>query len=1013
MKNLITKTKQKYILLICFFISGLIFSQEESTSRELYQAYVSNVKKTDLETNFLFNKAFISNDEIESLYQFIEGFNEETNEIVAPMSNMDGISWINFYTLILQSELSPEKPLPTLGNISDAFLDQNFESTGIPILFFDVEGELLSAEEIESSINGEVKTTPFNSINMFGASSYINTFYKKDVSFKLDPSNYFTGLESEKPNDIYIDFSDGRGVQNYDFTTISNVQVSYPNIGEKIVKVYKDANLNDNEMRIGTSFIISIKTDNVKEPSTIIEDSLPTVTAKLSDETPIVTSGGKAYCYYGNDGVLDKPVIIVQGFDPIGEITVDSQRDKYSIFDDALIKNNDLDLVFVMFDNTNLSLQNNTNVLKNLIKQINTQKQGNFDSVLIGESMGGLISRMALKQFENENYDHNTSLYVSFDAPHQGANIPPGVQHLFKDVLESRVVTGIAAILTKIDVLAIALTNFIITPFTDERIPNLRDVLYINMAYDALEALNSTAAKSMLVRHISGNSYFNATQNTLTDLGYPSLTRNIALVNGSNDNNDLQTKGDGSDLIPGEKIIDFPIWESDCNELSLSAWSSLTNTTSRVSQIKWQVGLKVVPNIRIVWKVKCFLGVCTKVPTKVTVGFSCGSFNLQNTERNYSFNGASYDNAPGSTLPGLDSDLIEISSDLSFVPTASAIDINSTAYNGTTDPNGLRAISSATEMDNIVINNQTPFDDVYSKNGNSTHVSFKDNDDEDNFSEIIQNEIMSENLRLQNRNIPFNRDFEANESIVVGNNINNISGKIIETGDVIIENNAEVSFTAGSQIFLRAGTLIKSGTNVNIKVESEMVAKSKTSDFLEDYFNISVIGDKFYEFGEKPAFKALTSNSDNTYSYQWEIQDDDNLSAIGDEFIIDEVLYPGNYLLKVNVTSNKTGVSRSITKVFNIKNGLESLKEDVLKVAVDSNSVQYYPNPTIEKVTIITTNDLKEVILYNIQGKEILRSIPEAKKWISLDLSSYANGVYIAHLIFNDNTSVKNKIIKE
>ena len=40
--------------------------------------------------------------------------------------------------------------------------------------------------------------------------------------------------------------------------------------------------------------------------------------------------------------------------------------------------------------------------------------------------MGGLISRYALGYMWRKNIDHDTRLYISFDAHHVGANVPIG-----------------------------------------------------------------------------------------------------------------------------------------------------------------------------------------------------------------------------------------------------------------------------------------------------------------------------------------------------------------------------------------------------------------------------------------------------------------------------------------------------------------------------------------------------------------------------------------------------------
>ena len=46
--------------------------------------------------------------------------------------------------------------------------------------------------------------------------------------------------------------------------------------------------------------------------------------------------------------------------------------------------------------------------------------------------MGGLISRYALTYMESKNIDHNTRLFISFDTPHRGANVPLGNQYWLK-----------------------------------------------------------------------------------------------------------------------------------------------------------------------------------------------------------------------------------------------------------------------------------------------------------------------------------------------------------------------------------------------------------------------------------------------------------------------------------------------------------------------------------------------------------------------------------------------------
>lgn len=50
--------------------------------------------------------------------------------------------------------------------------------------------------------------------------------------------------------------------------------------------------------------------------------------------------------------------------------------------------------------------------------------------VLFGHSMGGLLARLALARMEADGGTHPVALYVSYDSPHSGVNVPQGMQYL-------------------------------------------------------------------------------------------------------------------------------------------------------------------------------------------------------------------------------------------------------------------------------------------------------------------------------------------------------------------------------------------------------------------------------------------------------------------------------------------------------------------------------------------------------------------------------------------------------
>src|SRR5690606_10940129 len=85
--------------------------------------------------------------------------------------------------------------------------------------------------------------------------------------------------------------------------------------------------------------------------------------------------------------------------------------------------------IYVNWSNGTDYIQRNAFVLQEVIKWVNSVKLGTEKNVVLGQSMGGVIARYALKNMEDYNLSHDTRTYISQDSPHLGANIPLGYQH--------------------------------------------------------------------------------------------------------------------------------------------------------------------------------------------------------------------------------------------------------------------------------------------------------------------------------------------------------------------------------------------------------------------------------------------------------------------------------------------------------------------------------------------------------------------------------------------------------
>lgn len=259
--------------------------------------------------------------------------------------------------------------------------------------------------------------------------------------------------------------------------------------------------------------------------------------------TPITASIGyqgydESQSYFGQgefeifldftDGILDKPIIVLDGFDPGDQRDITGLYNSFNFDGDNLadiVRSEGFDIVILNapqyttggkdIDGGSDYIQRNALVLVEMINYLNAEKVGDEELVILGPSMGGLIARYALAYMESVSLEHETRLYISFDSPHLGANIPISLQYLI---------------------------NYLAQELGD---PDAQAIVE--------NVLNSPAAKEMLIDHLLGHllsgstyeqdptlllpigapNFRDAFQTELDNLGFPENVRNVAMINGS------------------------------------------------------------------------------------------------------------------------------------------------------------------------------------------------------------------------------------------------------------------------------------------------------------------------------------------------------------------------------------------------------------------------------------------------------------------------------------------------
>ena len=328
-------------------------------------------------------------------------------------------------------------------------------------------------------------------------------------------------------------------------------QVSFSKNGKqivhcKIVFTNGEATLQDIELEIDNQI-----TGATNKTNSLSFNTVNTLTASIPyqgyDETAAYLAQGEFEIFPDTvDGILDKPIFLLDGFDPGDSRNIPGI---YSLLNYGTSGQNLGDIVraqgydviilnFPTYTRTGTTtvidggvdyIQRNAMLLVELMNQVNAQKQGTAQNVVIGPSMGGLIARYALRYMEQNSLTHDARLYISFDSPHLGANVPIGFQHLFNymgfgpigDTTMQSIVNGMLK--------SPAAREMLIDQF-EGHLQSGSTTQFMTTPTSALLPTGCPNFRSVF-------------QNELNTMGFPTTTRNVAIVNGAGNGTMTGTPG--------------------------------------------------------------------------------------------------------------------------------------------------------------------------------------------------------------------------------------------------------------------------------------------------------------------------------------------------------------------------------------------------------------------------------------------------------------------------------------
>ena len=463
---------KKVLIFVIFFATNITtFSQAlpppqtEKTYTEMFDSVFSVVSKAQATTKILYERV--------APFAGLQNFNSSVSFVDTSNSK----HFMRAYRELYDAAFEPFAKLPFDGDslkslIGDSGDIVDIVDIGILHYKFNMIDSVVAMQKliiVDSVLVGEdttVTASLYSEKTAFVVSPLSSFSETEEVTFRFNNAFYFDNTGATLTS-LMVDFDDGLGLRSV--LMGSDVFVSYPSIGEKtlqFVATYSNGQTKTGYATINVLMLSTNKNPQSKWPWMGFYTGMYSISSKITPPDPynggvFQTSSGNVWIYYANaDKKLRKPLLLIDGFDPENKRQFESHKEKgeESIWDllkykdivngvtinrhlgDSLLKLG-FDLVVLDLPDGGGWIERNAMVCIEVINWINKMLALNCSEhqiIVVGPSMGGQVARYALAYMEQNpgpntnDGNHNVSLYVSFDSPHQGANIPIGAQAFIK-----------------------------------------------------------------------------------------------------------------------------------------------------------------------------------------------------------------------------------------------------------------------------------------------------------------------------------------------------------------------------------------------------------------------------------------------------------------------------------------------------------------------------------------------------------------------------------------------------
>lgn len=339
----------------------------------------------------------------------------------------------------------------------------------------------------------------------------------------------------------------------------SNSLIEYDRIGDSIIgSLAYNYQMNDSIYTDTLQFYLTTNGENKEKGVESDEKTTWDFTGGYENSTSIKFEIGAIYGCGNTHFLIRRPIIIVPPYRPgVQPVSMQKYFDQFN-YSNLIVEltKKGYDVIFIKLKPGNESLELAAQALSEYITMTNEHKKDyypdeDWENILMGYSMGGQISRYCLKKMEKDHMEygaphHHTRLYIPFDSPHLGANIPMFTQAVYKDLRFANIfaMMGYNSLVdgASSDMGASHIEGSLIS---EEDNGNGEPKIY-----HILPDITGERRDFVIDLHDHLNHQFTAPVGDMRR-GFPAFTRNIAISTGAND----QDYNDLYNLEPGKLLF--------------------------------------------------------------------------------------------------------------------------------------------------------------------------------------------------------------------------------------------------------------------------------------------------------------------------------------------------------------------------------------------------------------------------------------------------------------------------